>query len=135
MHLINHVKHMEIDTQPKTLRSFGLLLSLIILGFFAYYLFKHDVIYRSLLFAGGCIAIMSLILPTAIKVIYIPWMMIARLIGFVITQVILILFYFCIITPIGLLKRITGLWKKSTENPETYWINKDTTKPDMERMF
>ncbi len=133
--MISHLKQLDIDTTPKTLRSFGLLLSLILFGFVAYQLVQHDHIYRGVLFAAGFIASVSLIFPAFLKCVYIPWMIIARLIGFIITQVILTLFYFIVITPIGLIKKFTGLFKKSVDNPKSYWIKKEITQPDMKRMF
>jgi len=136
MLLIENIKKLGISPDRKTLRTFGLLLSGILFGIVFYYFSKYGELNKYLLIPGLLITVIAVILPTWLKYVYIPWMIIARAIGFVITQIILIIFYFLIITPFGLIKRIITYFNKSSKTTKsTYWIKKENTQPDIERMF
>ena len=52
--------------------------------------------------------------------VYRTWIKIGHVLGIINTFVILTLFYFCIITPMGLIKRIFKS-KKAPSIPETFW--------------
>ena len=72
-----------------------------------------------------------------IKIIYYPWMVIANSLGFLIMHVLLIILFYFILTPIGLIRRIIGKDPLARESDlESYWIKKDQSNlPDLERMF
>ena len=81
------------------------------------------------------------IIPRAIKWIYIAWMSVAFVLGFVMAHVILALLFFLIITPLGLIARLSGkdfLSLKLDRSAKSYWIprvKKTKTTEDYERQF
>ncbi len=66
-----------------------------------------------------------IVAPIPLKPVYTAWLRFAHLIGRVITNFILILIYYLVITPSGLLKRLFGgkpLPVKPDENVSSYWV-------------
>lgn len=58
--------------------------------------------------AAGVIAALALILPASLVLLYKPWMKFAQLAQWVNTRIILLLLYYLVILPIGLLRRLLG---------------------------
>lgn len=104
------------------------------------FLFKKDV-YLYFWIAAGIFALLTLVAPKILKVVYITSMRIADPIGWVMSRVILSIFFFLIMTPIGLLLRLFGkdlLNQKIDKNVKSYWIPKETNDCDkvyFERRF
>ncbi len=70
------------------------------------------------LVAGGYL------LPAILRPLYVPWMLLAAVLGWVMTRVLLTLTFYVMITPIGLLRRIFGhdsLNRKFPGEQESYW--------------
>ncbi len=84
---------------------------------------------------SGCLA------PILLKPIYLVWMPLATIIGWVITKIILSLLFFLTVIPVGLLGRLFKakfLDLKIDPVAETYWIKKkaaDFNKASYERQF
>jgi hypothetical protein len=71
-----------------------------------------------------------------LRPLYYAWMMLAVLLGFVMTRVILFLVFALVVTPIGIVMRLLGrdpLKKQSDASLTTYWIPRDTTGPANDR--
>ena len=85
--------------------------------------------------------VVGAILPRALKWVYIAWMSIAFALGFVMAHVILTLFFYLVITPVGLLARLVGkdfLSLKLDRSVKSYWLPREqkARKPaDYERQF
>ena len=81
------------------------------------------------------------LLPRALKPVYLAWMSVAVVLGFVVSHLILTLFFFLVITPVGLIARAVGkdfLRLKLDRNAPTYWIsrpNVDKPTSSYERQF
>ena len=80
--------------------------------------------------------------PRGLKHLYIPWMSLAIILGFIVSHVLLTLFFFLVLTPIGLAARLSGkdfLSLKLDPHASTYWLpheRKDPQSPDhYERQF
>lgn len=58
--------------------------------------------------AAGIIAVFAAILPASLMWLYKPWMKFAELAQWVNTRIILLLLFYLIILPIGLLRRLLG---------------------------
>jgi len=76
-----------------------------------------------------------------LKCIYIAWMSVAFVLGFVMAHVILTLFFFLVVTPIGLCARLAGkdfLSLKLDPKANSYWLSRPAevkTPADYERQF
>lgn len=78
----------------------------------------------------GVLAILGagiVIIPMRMTRVYSVWLLIARLIGRVITTIMLSLGFYLVITPAGMIKRLFGgrpLPIKPNRNAATYWVKR-----------
>ena len=91
---------------------------------------------------GIALMVFGLAWPKALKLAYIAWMSLAIVLGFVVSTALLTLFFFLVITPIGLAARLAGkdfLSLKLDRQAETYWITRERKPPkapvEFERQF
>ena len=83
----------------------------------------------------------GLLAPRVLKYIYIAWMALAFVLGFIVSGILLTLFFFLVITPIGWVARCFGndfLSLKLDRRTPSYWLPRErkTKKPsDYERQF
>lgn len=78
-----------------------------------------------------------LIVPVVFRWIFVVWMVLAYPIGWVVSQIALALMFYCIITPVALIFRMTGrdrLRRFKPANVTTYWIKKEMP-TDVRRYF
>lgn len=118
----------QIKSDPKTLRSFGLVVGSVfgVLGLF--WLWKGHAGGSFLLWLSAGLILPALIFPKILKPFQFLWMCLALVLGTIMTTVILSLVYFLVVTPTGFLMRVTGkeaLDKKFPDPQSTYWIPKD----------
>ena len=91
--------------------------------------------------AAGVFGIWSIIAPKSLKYVYIISMKIAEPISWVMQKVIFSIFFFLIVTPIGLLMKLFGkdlLHQKIDKKAESYWLKKEEKvydKAHFERQF
>ena len=115
-----------LDTSSGKLRSFGLLVGLVVALIGGWMLWKgHGFI---LLCAGPILMFLGLVVPRWLKWLYVPWMTLAFALGFVMTRVLLTILFFVVITPVGLIMRMTGrdpLNQKFDRDAKSYWIPKE----------
>lgn len=126
--LKEEIKSIVSKQSRAELRKFGLILGIVlaVLAGFAFY--KQNSLY--LLFTGGAILffLISFLWPMALKQVHRIWMTIAVTMGYVMTRVLLTLFYFIAFVPAGLvmrLFRLDVLKQKADPNAKTYWIPKE----------
>jgi hypothetical protein len=132
----------ELKTGTRELRNFGLLVGGVFAALGLLALWRGKPIYPWLLTPGLALVVLGAILPRTLKYVYIAWMTLALVLGFIVSHVILTLFFFLVITPIGLIARLAGkdfLRLKLDRQARTYWIPREQkeTKPaaDYERQF
>ena len=118
----------QLQTGDRDLRKFGLMVGGVfgVLGLL--FLWRGKAFYPYLLWPGGFLILFGAILPRSLKWVYIAWMSIAFVLGFVMAHVILTLFFFLIITPIGLVARLFGqdfLRLKLDRSAKSYWIPRE----------
>jgi hypothetical protein len=92
------------------------------------------------LMAGVAFAIglVGLVAPTAIRAIYVAWMIAVWPIGWVVSHVLLAVIFFGVITPIGLILRAIGrdpMCKKFDRSAKTYWITRPAEEVDPQQYF
>lgn len=129
----------QLKTGQRELRNFGLLVGgvFLALGF----LLRHKPWYPWLLAPGAVLMLGGAVLPRALKPVYIVWMSLALVLGFVVSHVVLTLFFFLVITPVGLVARLAGkdfLRLKLDPKASTYWIPRPPRTPGQkpyERQF
>jgi len=130
----------ELKTSKRDLRKFGLLVGGIFAGLGILFWARGKAHYPYFLAPGIALVALGLAIPKVLKPVYIAWMSLAIVLGFVISNVILTLFFFLVITPIGLLARILGkdfLSLKLDRSASSYWIPRQrrTAKAELERQF
>ena len=136
------------NPEPRTLRSFGriCLVAFPLLGVMAWF--------RVLAFAalpesasptvaivlaalGVLCGLLSLAAPVALKPLFVGMSIVALPIGFVISNTLLILLYYLVVTPIALIFRLIGrdaLHRRPDRDAATYWVPR-TPPASLKRYF
>jgi Saxitoxin biosynthesis operon protein SxtJ len=118
----------DLKTDTPNLRKFGLLVGGVLCLFGLLLLLRHKTNYPYLFWPGAVLIAFGAVWPRALKYPYIVWMTMAFALGFVMSQVILTLFFFLLVTPIGLVARLFGkdfLNRKRNPQATTYWIPRE----------
>ena len=137
MHWTDLIKRLEINLSRKQVRSFGLILSGLILGIFCLrIILGYEPQWIGIL-VGLVIGVIALTRYQVIYIIYIPWMILARLIGMAVTFLLLGLMFYLIFTPIGFVMRVVGRDPlRLKKRGETYWVDRESGyRTNYERMF
>ena len=131
----------QLKTGDRDLRKFGLMVGGVFAGLGILLLLRHKPHGVYFVWPGAALLVLGAVLPRALRYVYIAWMSVAFVIGFVMAHVILTLFYFVVITPIGLVARAAGkdfLSLKLDRQAKSYWLPRETkARPaaDYERQF
>ena len=123
------------------MRKFGLTVGgvLVIIAVFLFYFEKPAAIYFAII--GAILILTGLIYPTILKPLNKVWMGLAIVLGFIMSRVILTIFFYIILTPISLLAKIFRkkfMVLKYDKSAKTYWEKRSIIhkKPiDYERQF
>ena len=137
--LKEELKH--IDSSDSAVKKTGLTVGvvLVLISLLLWYLGKSSFIFFSI--SGGLLVILALIAIPVLRPFHKLWMMLALLMGFVMSRVILTLLFYLVLTPIGIIARIVG--KKFMplgfdKRAKTYWEKRsDVAKQqiDYDRQF
>ena len=117
---------------PRDLRKFGLVVGGVFLGLGLLFLLRNKSWWPWFVWPGAPLVVLGAILPRSLKWVYVAWMTLAMLMGAVVSTVLLVLLFFLVVTPIGLVARLTGkdfLSLKLQPAAASYWILRDTSKP------
>ena len=130
-----------VDKSDEVVKKTGISVGvvLILISLLLWYLGKASFVYFSI--TGGLFVILALISIPVLRPFHKLWMMLALLMGFVMSRVILTMLYYFVLTPIGLLAKIVG--KKFMplgfdKKVVTYWEKRENTAKqqiDYERQF
>ena len=140
MSIREELKHIPSETSD--LRSFGLVVGGVFtaLWFLFWgplpYFFDRGGNYPVLAVIGITLMVLGAAVPRVLKTVYLGWMGIAVVIGSIVTPLILTIFFFLVLTPVGLFFRLTGrdvLNRKLDRDAPTYWIKKDYPITDRSR--
>ncbi len=137
--LKEELKH--IDKTDEAVKKTGLTVGVILILFsmLLWYLGKTSFVYFSSI--GGLFVILSFIAIPVLRPFHKLWMILALLMGFVMSRVILTILFYLVLSPIALIAKIVG--KKFMplgfdKNAATYWEKRDVIteqKIDYERQF
>ena len=110
----------------RTLRSSGLLFSILIVILFAVLPYiLHNEVRVSIFILSLAITSISLLSPYSLRRPYDLWLKFGSILGKVNLNIVLVLFFYLIITPVAIVKKIIGFFiKKFSKNDLTYYSKK-----------
>ncbi len=138
--LIEEIRN--IKSSRKDLRSFGLLIGGVagVLGCLLLWRGRDNYLYFLALSAAFISS--GLLMPVVLKPLHKVWMALAVVMGWVMTRLILLVLFFVVVTPVGLLARLLKRdllnLKLDRSAPSSYWIPRKggrEEKSDYERQF
>jgi hypothetical protein len=135
----NEIK--SLSTETRDLRKFGLLVGGVFLVLGGLALWRHKSIALWLLTPGAILFVLGLVFPRSLKLVYVGWMTMAFALGLVVSSILLTIFYYVVVTPIGLTARLAGkdfLSLKLDPKAQTYWLPREKavhTAADYEQQF
>jgi hypothetical protein len=124
----DEIKLLRKKTGLRELRKFAYTVGTVFILISLYLLIKSSGFYIYPGLAGLVLFILGIWRPESLKRLYIGWMFVAILIGYVMTGVILTLIYFIIFTPVALILKLAGkdiLHQKIEPQKDTYWVMKE----------
>jgi hypothetical protein len=119
------LKHLV--TGPRELRKFGFTVGGVFLLLSLWFLYRHKPFWPWLAAPGVVLVLCGAVHAKAIKYIFIGWMAMAFGLGLIVSTVLLTLFFYLIVTPIGLSARLLGkdfLSQKLQPSARSYWISR-----------
>lgn len=131
----------RIKSSKNDLKKFGLTIGIVLLliGVFLFYGQKGAAVYWG--GTGLLFIVLSLSAPVSLKPLNKIWMTMAILLGWVMTRMLLTIFFYIVLTPAGLIARLLGkdlLDRKVDKDKKSYWQkkgNKEFDPLDYERQF
>lgn len=120
----------ELKSGRRELRQFGWLVGgiLVAIGVVLWYRAPDGGAAAVLWWIGGPLVVLGTALPRLLKPFYYAWMALAVVLGFVMTRLILTVFFFVVLTPVGLVFRLLGrdpLSRKLDRQASSYWLDKE----------
>ncbi|MDD5128605.1 MAG: SxtJ family membrane protein [Candidatus Omnitrophica bacterium] len=112
----------------KDLRKFGITIgaALLVIAIFVIFKQKNNLI---LLAIPGLFFLAATVAPGLLKPVYIVWMKLAFILGWLNTRFLLIVLFYLVLTPIGLMIKLFGidlLERKINKDRKTYWKIKES---------
>ena len=137
--MIEEIKNIKNDKSD--FRKFGITIGLLLMILAGFLFWRGKETFGIFLVSGFVLLVLGLTIPIILKPIYCLWMVLAVILGWVMTRVILGLLFFVVITPIGMFSRRSGSkfrnlkWDKSKDTYWNYRAKKQLTNEDYERQF
>ncbi|MDD5255017.1 MAG: SxtJ family membrane protein [Candidatus Omnitrophica bacterium] len=131
----------KLNCDKRSLRNFGITMAVAFLVIAGILALKHKSAPMPLLYVALGFLLTGLIMPMALKHLYIAWMRLAFVLGWINTRLLLCVLFYLVFTPIGLALRLFGkdlLDRKFDKNAETYWHRREKrhlTAEEYERQF
>ena len=137
-----HILRQEIrslDRSPRALKSFGCVvgIALILAAGGVLWLDGSIPVTLVLATAGVLLVAFGIAAPRLLRPVHLVWMALAVVLGYVMTRAILSLVFYLLITPIGLLMRLSGhdpMRRRLEPDAPSYWIPRKDTVPARERL-
>lgn len=143
MHWIEELRYeiRRIKNSSKDLRKFGITIGTAIILVSLLSLWKEWLPFSTtaaFIAAGVLCIVVGFIHPALLKIFHQLWMGFAIVLGSVVSRIILLILFFVIVTPIGILARVFGKkfsFSYQEKGRKSYWIERDKTKKiNYERM-
>jgi hypothetical protein len=132
----------QLSTRTRDLRKFGLVVGGVFLLLGGWFLFRNKPAGPYFLTPGVLLVVFGLVAPRSLKIVYIAWMSLAFTMGLLVSTVVLTIFYFLVITPIGIggdysartsfpknslpTRRAIG-WCVTVQKSQSLWITNNNT--------
>jgi len=126
------------STEKKQIRKFGLIAFIFFGMLCALGVWKEKLLPTYLFGFLSVLGLGFIVAPIPLKPVFNAWQQFAHLISRVITNLILILIYYIVITPSGLIKRLFGgkpLPVKPDKNISSYWVTRPEPAQPSERFL
>ena len=131
----------NIKSGEKELRQFGYTMSIVLGVLGVLFLWREKEWYPYFIVLSVLFLVPTIFLPIILKPVQKLWMIMAVLLGWLMTRVILSILFYLVITPIGITMRLCGkdfLNRSFEEHSDSYWIPRETVthnKEDYEKQF
>lgn len=131
----------KLDLTKNNLKKFGTIMGIVFLTItlFIFIKHKHLILFTSLI--TSIFFIVAFFIPTLLKPAYIFWMKLAVVLSWINTRIILIIIFYLIFTPIGLIMKLFKvdlLDRKLDKSIDSYWKERkkeDFNMSNYERLF
>jgi len=131
----------KLNLDKKSLRKFGITMGSAFLVITAIILIRHKASIIPTATVSGLFFLASFSFPAILRPVYIFWMKLAFALGWVNTRLILVIIFYLLFAPVGLLMRLFGvdlLDRKIDTSKGSYWQKKSAQAAaisDYERQF
>ena len=131
----------NIKSEKSDLRNFGIIVGIILLIISGFLFWKEKESFQIFLAIGITLFLTAIALPFVLKPVYWIWMIIAIILGWFMTRVILSFLFYVVFTSIGLTLRLFGKqflelrWDKSKESYWNFRTNEHQQNENYERQF
>jgi uncharacterized membrane protein len=133
------VRH--LDTSRRALRNFGVVVGGVFVVIATVIAWRRGWSLEGLPLVfgvpGGLLVVAGLVVPSGLRRIYLGWMTLAVVMGYVMTRLILSVVFFLLMVPIGLALRLAGkdlLRLRRKPAGESYWLPRSEDAPLAERL-
>jgi len=119
-------------------KSFGILFFIVFAIIGLYPLLSFNFVRVWALVIALIFLFLGLTKPSVLKPLNTAWIKLGEILGKIIAPIVMLLVFFVVITPIGLMLRLFGkdiLGLKFSEKVKTYWITRDKNIGPMKRQF
>jgi hypothetical protein len=122
----------QLKTGTRDLRKFGLLVGGVFALLAAWCWWRGKPAFPYLVAPAVPLLLLGAVWPRSLKWVYLAWMGLALVLGLIVSTVLLTVFYYLVVTPIGLLARAVGqdfLSRRLQPDAPTYWIARPRSGP------
>jgi hypothetical protein len=132
--IIEEIKN--IKSNKTELRKFGITMCVALGLLGGMFFWRGKDFYPYLLILSAACMFLGIIIPIILKPIHKAWMILAVLMGFVMTRVIMTLLFYLIVTPIAFVVRLFGkdfLGTRLNRDVESYWVEREVLEFDKQK--
>ena len=119
----------NIRKDNKAIRDFGILIGFILLIIAGILFYKERESYELIVLLGIAFIGLGLGMPIFLKPFYLIWMVFAVILGWFMSRLILVILFYFILTPIGLVGKLFGqnfLGNNFNSSAKSYWNLRDS---------
>tara|TARA_Y100000310_G_C20491684_1_gene719561 strand:+ start:457 stop:870 length:414 start_codon:yes stop_codon:yes gene_type:complete len=137
--MIEEIKNIKLEKGD--MRKFGITVGIILLMISALIFWKEKESFKYFFGVGILLLLSGIWIPFYLKKLYWLWMVLATILGWIMTRLILSLLFYLIITPMGLILRLFGKqfvelkWEKGRRTYWNYTPENYYEKENMKRQF
>jgi hypothetical protein len=130
----------RLDTSPRAIRRAAFGVGGVLLLLSAWLLWRHrsSGISLGLAGGGGLLLLAGGLFPARLRSAYMTWMAFALALGWVMSRVVLTVVFVVVLTPLGLLARLSGkrfLALERDPSASSYWVRRPGTQGRYDRMY